>query len=93
MNDCANIFRNSKMLESCTIQGYAGFGKSWCMQYCLIHCFAKGFFGLPTSVMSKRSVFSGSKLIDQILCLLFDKKGISPYRIADLTIARLQRFP
>ena len=63
------------------------------MKYCLIHCFAKGFFGLPTYVISRRSVFLGIKHIDHMLCLPFDKKGMSPYRIAELAIARLQRFP
>ena len=81
------------MLKSCTIQGYAGCVKSWCMQYCLIHCFAKGLFGLPTSTMLIRSVFLGSKHIDKMFCLLFNKKGVSPCRIADLAIIRLQRFP
>jgi hypothetical protein len=93
MNEYANIFQNAKMQKSCTIQGYAGCGKSWCMQYCLIHCFAKGLFGLPTSVMSRRSVFLGSKHLDHMFSLPFDKKGMSPYRIAELAISRLQRFP
>ena len=93
MNEYANIFQNAKMQKSCTIQGYAGCGKSWCMQYCLIHCFAKGLFGLPTSVMSRRSVFLGSKHLDHMFALPFDKKDMSPYRIAELAIARLQRFP
>ena len=81
------------MLKSCTIQGYSGCGKSWCIQYCLINCFVKGLFGLPTYVMSRRSVFLGSNHIDHMFCLPFDKKGMSPYRIAELDIARLQRFP
>ena len=81
------------MLKSCTIQGYAGCGKLWCMQYFLIHLFAKGLFGLPTYVMSRRSVFLGSNHIDHMLCLPFDKKVISPYRIAELDIAILKRFP
>ena len=54
------------MVKSCTIRGYAGCGKSWCMQYCLLYCYAKGLIGIPTSVMSRRSVFLGSKHIDNI---------------------------
>ena len=71
------------MLKSFTIQGYAGCGELWCMQYCLIHCFTKGLFGLTTSFMSRRSVFLGSKHIDHMFCLPFDKKGMSTYEITD----------
>ena len=93
MNDYAKIFRNSIFFKSCTIKGYAGCGKSWCIEYCLIHCFTKGLFSLPKSVMSRRSVFLGSKHIDHMFCLLFDKKVMSLYRLSDLAIAGLKRFP
>ena len=93
MSDYANIFRNSKMLKSCTIQGYSGCGKSWCIQYCLINCFVKGLFGLPTYVMSRHSVFLGSMHIYHMFCLPFNKKGMISYHIAELAIARLQCFP
>ena len=43
--------------------------------------------------MSRRLVFLGSKNIDHMFCLPFDKKGISSYQKAELDIARLQRFP
>ena len=67
------------MVKSCSICGYAGCGKSWCMQYCLLYCSSKGLFGLPTSVMSRRSVFLGSKHIDHVFCLPFEKNKMSPY--------------
>ena len=63
------------------------------MQYCLIHFFSKGFFGLPKYAMSRRSVFLGSKNIDHMFCLPFDNNGMSPYHIAELAIARLQHLP
>ena len=80
------------MIKSCTLHGYAGCGKAWCMQYCILHCYAKGLIGLPTAMMSRCSVFLGSKHIDHLFCLPFEKKHMSPYRIADLAIARLQRY-
>ena len=73
IDDYANVFKSS-MIKSCTIRGYAGSGKSWCMQYIMLHCFALGLIGVPTSVMSRRSVFLGSKHIDHMFCLPFDKK-------------------
>ena len=57
MNDYTNILQHSKMLKSGKIQGYAGCCKSWCRLYCPIHLFAKGLFGVPTFIMSRRSVF------------------------------------
>ena len=77
---CADAIDNynnplqTHMVKSCTIRGYAGCGKSWCMQYCLMHCFAKGLIGIPTSVMSRRSVFLGGRHIDYLFCLPFEKK-------------------
>ena len=92
INDYCNIFRTN-MVKSCSIRGYAGCGKSWCMQYCLLYCISRGLFGLPTSVMSRRSVFLGSKHIDYIFCLPFEKNRMSPYQIAELAILRLSRYP
>ena len=62
------------MIKSCTIRGYAGSGKSWFMQYCMLHCFAMGLIGVLKSIISRRSVFLGSKHFDHIFCLPFDKK-------------------
>ena len=93
MNDYSNIFQNSKTLKSCTIQGYSVCGKLWFMQYCLIHSFAKGLFGLPTSVMSRCSVFLGGTNIDHMFCLPFDNKDVSPYWIAELDITIIKCFP
>ena len=42
--------------------------------------------------MSRRSVFLGSKHIDILFGLPFDKKG-SPYQIANKAIAKHQRYP
>ena len=91
IDDYANIFKSS-MIKSCTIRGYAGSGKSWCMQYCMLHCYALGLIGVPTSVMARRSVFLGSKHIDHIFCLHFEK-NMSAYKIAEAVIPRLQRHP
>ena len=87
-----NIFQKC-MVKSCTIRGYAGSGKSWCMQYCLLYCYAKGLIGIPTSVMSRRSVFLGSKHIDNICCLPFKKNNLSPWQIAEQAICKLNRYP
>ena len=92
IDDYANIFKSS-MLKSCTIRGYAGSGKSWCMQYCMLHYFSLGLIDVPTSVMARRSVFLGSKHIDHMFCLPFDKKNMSAYKIAEAAISRLQRYP
>ena len=81
------------MVKSCTIRGFAGCGKSWCMQYCVTYCYSKGLIAIPTSVMSRRSVFLGGKHIDNLLCLPFEKKGKSSYQIAEQAISKLQRFP
>ena len=83
----------NNMVKSCTIRGFAGCGKSWCMQYCLLYCYAKGLIGVPTSVMSRRSVFLGSKHIDHLFCLPFVKKNVSPYQMAENAYAKLRRYP
>ena len=88
----SDIFQRN-VVKSCTIRGYAGCGKSWCMQYCLLYCYAKGLIGIPTSVMSRRSVFLGSKHIDHLFCLPFDKKHSSPFQIAEKAIGKLMRYP
>ena len=84
---------HTNMIKSCTIRGYAGSGKSWCMQYCLLYCMSKGLIGVPTSVMSRRSVFLGSKHIDHMFALPFEKKYKSPYQIAETAIAKLNMNP
>ncbi len=48
---------HTNMIKSCTICCYTGSEKSWCIQYCLLYCMSKGLIGVPTSVMSRRSVF------------------------------------
>ena len=82
----------SNMTKSCTIRGYAGCGKSWCMQYAILYCYLKGLIGVPTSIMSRQSVFLGSKHIDILFGLPFEKQG-SPYQIANKAIAKLQNYP
>ena len=72
INEYANINRRN-FVKSCTIRGFAGCGKSWCVQYCLLYCYSKGLLGIPTSVMSRRSVFLGSKHIDHLFYLPFSK--------------------
>ena len=92
INEYADINRRYTV-KSCTIRGFAGCGKSWCMQYCLLHCYAKGLIGIPTSVMSRRSVFLGSKHIDHLFCLTFSKSNLSPYQIAEAAVSKLFRHP
>ena len=98
MKICSNIIdkycdpMQNNMTKSCIICGFAGCGKSWCMQYAILYCYSKGLIGIPTSIMSRQSVFFGSKHIDILFGLPFDKKG-SPYQIANKVIAKLQRYP
>ena len=92
IDEYANIHRRN-YVKSCTIRGFAGCGKSWCMQYCLLHCYSKGLLGIPTSVMSRRSVFLGSKHIDHLFGLPFSKLNLSPYQIAENAISKLYRYP
>ena len=63
------------------------------MQYCLLHCYAKGLIGIPTSVMSRRSLFKGSKHINHLFCLTFAKSNMSPFQIAETAVSKLFRHP
>ena len=92
IDNYCNLTQNN-MVKSCTIRGFAGCGKSWCMQYCLLYCYAKGLIGVPTSVMSRRSVFLGSKHIDNLFCLPFVKINMSPHQMAESAYFKLQQYP
>ena len=80
--DCYNNVFQSHMVKTCTNWEYVGCGKSWCIQYCLLHYYANGLIIIPTSVMSWRSVFFGSKHTAYLFCMLFEKNG-SPYQIGE----------
>lgn len=92
IDDYSNILR-THMVKSWTLRGFAGCGKSWSLQYCLLYCYAKGLLGVTTSVMSKRSVFLGSKHIDHLFSLPFSKRNMSPYQMSNDAFSRLQRYP
>ena len=53
-----------------------------------MHCSAYGLIGIPTSVMSRYSVFLGGRHIDYLFFYRL-KKGKSPYQIAEQAIARI----
>ena len=91
INEYANITR-THMLKSCGIRGFAGCGKSWCMQYCILHAYSKGLLAVPTAMMSRRSVFLGTKHLDWLFCLPYEK-NFSPYKTAETAIARLLQEP
>ena len=81
------------MVKICTIRGHTGCKKYWCVHHILLHYYVKGLFGIATHVVSRRLVFLGSKHIDHIFCLTFDKNSMSPYKIAEFAIAKLNRHP
>ena len=68
----ANISR-TKLVKNHVIRGYAGCGKSWTMQYCILHACIRGLFALPTAMMANRAVFFGTKHIDWLFGLPFNK--------------------
>ena len=80
------------MVKNHVIRGFAGCGKSWCMQYCILHAYSKGLFALPTAMMSRRSVFLGTKHIDWLFCLPFEKIH-NPNRIAEIAMGSLLQYP
>ena len=61
------------MVNICTIRGYAGCGKSWSMQFTLLHTLSKGLFSLPYAQISRPSVFIGTKHIDWLFSFPFEK--------------------
>jgi hypothetical protein len=73
-------------LKNIVLRGYAGCGKSWMMQYCILHAYSNGLFALPTAMMANRSVFLGTKHIDWLFCLPFEKNH-SAYKTAETVIA------
>ena len=91
INEYANISR-THMLKSCVIRGFAGCGKSWSMQYCILHAYSKGLFAIPTAMMSRRAVFLGTKHLDWLFCFPFEK-NFSPYKTAETAIAKLLQEP
>ena len=91
IDDYANI-NYTHMVKSCIIRGFAGCGKSWSMQYCILYAYSKGLFALPTAMMSRRSVFLGTKHLDWIFCLPFEK-NYSAYKTADHAIGKLMQYP
>ena len=55
------------------IRGYAGCGKSWAMEYCVLYAISCGLFVLTTSMMARRSVYLGGKHIHYVFCLPIEK--------------------
>ena len=80
---------DTNMIKSRTNHGYAGSGILWCIKYCLLYCISKGLIGVPTSVMSRRSVLLGIKYIDHMFALPFEKKYKYPHQIAETAISKL----
>lgn len=74
------------------ICGYADCGKLWMMQYFILYAHSKGLLAVPTAMMANRSVFLGTKHIDWVFCLPFEK-NYSAYKTAEVAIANLMQNP
>ena len=73
--------------------GAPGSGKSFIGQYMTTYIFSKGLRCLSTSVVARRSVHLGGKHIHKLFSLDTTKASLSPWRIAQLAIMRLQKRP
>ena len=91
IDNYANI-SHTKLVKNHVIRGYAGCGKSWTMQYCILHAYSRGLFALPTAMMANRAVFLGTKHIDWLFGLPFEK-NFSAYKTAESAIATLMKYP
>ena len=87
----SNVHR-TELVKNHVIRGYAGCGKSWTMQYCILHAYSKGLFALHTAMMSNRYFFLVTKHIDWLFCLPFEKNH-SAYKTAESAIAMLMQKP
>ena len=62
------------------------------MQYCILYAHSKGLLAVTTAMMANISVFLGTKHIDWLFCLPFDKNH-SAYKTAEVAIANLMQNP
>ena len=79
------------MTKSIGIRGHPGAGKTFCMLYILMYAISQGLFCLTSAKMSHRSLQLGGINWDKLLCLRGNETKISPYRRAELAIARLEK--
>ena len=68
----SNLYRTN-MVKSCINIIYTGCVKHCSMQYILLHVISKGLFLLPSTQISRRSIFLGTKHICWIFDLMYNK--------------------
>ena len=92
---CTNAIENYCQLTNkftkCTgIRGFPGSGKTWTMEYCVIHAISRGLNVITSSQMARRSIQLGGKHIAYLFGLPIEK-NLSPHRRAELAITKLLR--
>ena len=83
---------NQLVMTKCVgIRGHPGAGKTFCMLYVLLYALSQGLFCVSSAKMSHRSLQLGGINWDKLLCLRGNEGKASPYRRAELAVARLEK--
>lgn len=87
-----DLSRAHKVSKNIGIRGFPGGGKTYTGLYCVIYAISKGLNCITTAIMGTRAAALGGIHWHKLLGIPCDK-NLSPQRIAELALNRLDRDP